>query len=248
MNRSEARRCGMVIPDVLAGLSKRWILLGIVAFVTTGSVIAQSAELQQKLAAVKQAAAENKQKLQQYQWIETQQLILKGDTKPSSQSLCRYNADGTIQKTALGPPPPPPSGGRLKQHVIANKTAEMKDYMQDVKVLLSMYVPPNPQKMQQSFQDGKVSLNPVGGAVNLIFKDYAQLGDQMTLTFDTTEKKITTLNINTYMGEAKDAVTLQVHMASLPNGINYSQQTVLNATAKQLVVTTTSSDFELLGH
>jgi hypothetical protein len=246
MNRSEARRCGTVIPDVLAALSKRWILLGIVAFVTTGPVIAQSAELQQKLAAVKQAAAENKQKLQQYQWIETQQLTLKGDPKPSSQSLCRYNADGTIQKTALGPPPAPPSGGRLKQHVIANKTAEMKDYMQDVKVLLSMYVPPNPQKMQQSFQDGKVSLNPVGGAVNLIFKDYAQPGDQMTLTFDTTEKKITTLNINTYMGEAKDAVTLQVQMATLPNGINYSQQTVLNATAKQLAVTTTSSAFELL--
>jgi hypothetical protein len=69
----------------------------------------------------------------------------------------------------------------------------------------------------------------------------------MTLTFDTTEKKITTLNINTYMGEVKDAVTLQVQMATLPNGINYSQQTVLNATAKQLAVTTTSSAFELLG-
>jgi hypothetical protein len=42
----------------------------------------QSSELQEKLAAVKQVAAENKQKLHQYQWIETTQLTLKGDQKP----------------------------------------------------------------------------------------------------------------------------------------------------------------------
>ena len=33
----------------------------------------------------------------------------------------------------------------------------MKDYTQDVKVVLSMYVPPDPQKMQAAYQAGKVS-------------------------------------------------------------------------------------------
>lgn len=69
----------------------------------------------------------------------------------------------------------------------------------------------------------------------------------MTLTFDTTTKKITGLNISTYMGQEKDAVTLQVQMGSLPDGTNYEQQTVLNATAKQLVVTTTNSNYQKLG-
>ena len=119
--------------------------------------------------------------------------------------------------------------------------------MGDVKALLSLYVPPDPQKMQQAYQAGKVSLNPAGGTVNLIFTDYAQPGDRMTLTFDTTAKKITSVSVNTYMGQAKDAVTLQVQMASLPEGLNYVQQTVLNATAKQLLVTTTNSDYQKLG-
>ena len=72
----------------------------------------------------------------------------------------------------------------------------------------------------------------------------------MTLTFDTATKKITGLNISTYMGQEKDAVTLQVQMGSLPDGTNYGhygQQTVLNATAKQLVVTTTNSNYQKLG-
>jgi hypothetical protein len=42
-------------------------------------------------------------------------------------------------------------------------------------------------------------------------------------------------------------VTLQVHMGSLPDGTNYVEQTVLNATAKQLVVTTTNSNYQKLG-
>ena len=42
-------------------------------------------------------------------------------------------------------------------------------------------------------------------------------------------------------------MTLKVVMASLPDGTGYEQQTVLGATAKQLVVTTTNSDYQKLG-
>jgi hypothetical protein len=207
----------------------------------------QSPEIQQKLAAVKQAAAENKQKLLQYQWVETTQLTLKGDAKPPTKNSCRYGPDGAVQKTAIGPPPEQPSGGRLKQKVVAKKKAEMKDYMEDVKAVLAMYVPPDPQKMQAAYQAGKVSLNPVPGAVNLVFADYAQAGDKMTLTFNTATKKITGLNINTYMGQEKDVVTLKVQMGTLPDGTSYEHQTVLNATAKQLVVTTANSSYQKIG-
>jgi hypothetical protein len=229
-----------------AAMSKSLMIGGAIAFLAVGSAIAQNSELQEKVAVVKQSAAENKQKLQQYQWIETTQLTLKGDPKPPSQNLCRYGPDGQVQKNLVSPPPEPPSGGRMKQKIIAKKKEEMKDYMGEVKALLSQYVPPEPQKMQQAYQDGKVSLNPAGGVLNLVFKDYAQPGDQMTLTFDTAAHKIISLNVNTYLGEAKDAVTLQVQMASLPDGTNYAQQTVLNATAKQLVVTTTNSNYQHL--
>jgi hypothetical protein len=206
----------------------------------------QNAELQEKLAAVKQVAAENKEKLHQYQWIETTQLTLKGNQKPPTQYSCQYGPDGQVQKTPIGPPPEQPSGGRMKERIIEKKKAEMKDYMQDVKGVLAMYVPPDPQRMQQAYQAGNVALNPVPGAMNLVFTNYAQPGDKMTLTFDTTAKKITSLTVDTYMGEAKDKVTLQVQMASLPDGTNYAQQINLNASAKELTVTTTNSNYQKL--
>ena len=137
----------------------------------------------------------------------------------------------------------------MKQKVIAKKKEEMKDYMGDVKVLLARYVPPDPQSMQQALQSGKVSLspNPSSGVTQIVFKDYALAGDQMTLAFDTAAKKISSVKVNTYLDDPKDVVTLAVQFASLPDGTNYVQQTVLNATAKNLVVTTTNSDYKPLG-
>jgi hypothetical protein len=236
MNRGLVFTCGRGV-----------LLLGALALLGAVPAIGQAGDLQQQLAAVKQAAAENNQRLRQYQWVETTTLTLKGDQKPPSQNLCQYGPNGQVQKTLISPPPPPPSGGRLKQRIVEKKKAEMQDYMGDVKDLLALYVPPDPQKMQQAFQAGKASINPAGGLVNLIFMDYAQPGDQMTLTFDVAAKKVISLSVNTYMGQEKDAVTLKVQMAGLPDGTSYPQQSLLNATAKQLQVTTTNSNYQRLG-
>ncbi len=247
MNQSSAIEREKAIPSNAFRGSKRLIMIGVAALAATTMAFAQNPELQQKLAAVKQVIALNKQSLQQYQWTETTQLNLNGDPKPPTQNLCQYGPGGQVQKTPIGPPPEQPSGGRLKQRVIEKKKAEMQDYMGDVKGLLSMYVPPDAQKMEQAYQAGKASINPQGSLVNLVFRDYAQPGDQMTLTFDTAASKVISLSVNTYMGQEKDAVTLQVQMATLPDGTNYVQQTILNATAKKLVVTTTSSNYQKMG-
>ncbi len=228
-------------------IRNRRIVIAATVLLAVAQAVAQNPELQQKVADVKQAAAANKQRLLQYQWTETTQITLNGDAKPPSQKLCRYGPDGQVQKTPIGPPPPPPSGGRVKQRVIAKKKAEITDYMDDVKNLLALYVPPDPQRIQQAFQAGKISLNPAGGMVNIIFTDYAEPGDRMTLSFDSAAKKIAAISVNTYMGQAKDAVTLQVRMADLPDGTSYSQQVILDATAKKLVVTTTNSGYQKIG-
>jgi|HubBroStandDraft_5_1064220.scaffolds.fasta_scaffold50122_2 hypothetical protein len=227
--------------------SGRLMIVAAIALAASLASIAQNPEVQQKFAAAQQAAAQNKARLRQYQWTETTQITLNGEQKPPSENLCQYGPDGQVQKTPIGPPPQQPSGGRLKQRVIEKKKAEMADYMGDVKGVLSMYVPPDPDKMQQAFQAGKVSLNPAGSVLNIVFTNYAQPGDSMTLVFDPAIKKIISLSVNTYMGQAKDAVTLQVQMAGLPDGTSYPQQTILNATAKNLVVTTTNSNYQKLG-
>ena len=161
--------------------------------------------------------------LQKYQWTETTQLTLKGDPKPPSQNYVNTALTGRCKRLSS---PPSTATQRRKTEAKSHRKqeAEMQDYMGDVKSLLSLYVPPDPQKMQQAYAAGNVSLNPVGGLVNLIFKNYAQPGDQMTITFDPTSKKVISLNVQTYMGQSKDAVTLQIQMGSLPDGTNYVQQ------------------------
>jgi hypothetical protein len=238
--RSTVLLCKKRGGEAIKLVSKRSIITCSIAMTFALPLIAQSPELQQKLAAVQESMAANKMRLQKYQWTETTQLTLNGDPKPPSQNLCQYGPGGQVQKTLISPPPPPPSGGRLKQRVVANKTGEMQDYMAGVKSLLALYLPPDPQKMQQAFAAGNASLTPANGLVNIVFKNYAQPGDQMTITFDPSSKKVISVNVQTYMGPPSAVVTLQVQMSSLPDGTSYAQQTVLNATAKNLVVTHTA--------
>ena len=248
MNRNFTNTfCKRSAIDLAICISKRLLMVGALTVLATFPAFAQNSAVQEKLASVKQSMAENTQRLHQYQWTETTQLTLKGDPKPPSEKLCQYGPDGQVQKTPIGPPPEQPSGGRFKQKMIAKKKGEMQDYMGQVKGRLNMYVPPDPQKMEQAKQAGKLSLNPAGSAMNLIFADYAQPGDRLTLSFDTAAKKIASLNVQTYMDNPKDAVTLTVQMASLPDGTNYAQQTVLDASAKKLQVTTTNSNYQKLG-
>lgn len=49
----------------------------------------------------------------------------------------------------------------------------------------------------------------------------------MTLSFGTAT--VSSLNVNTYMDDPKDVVTLAVQMANLPDGTNHVQQTVLSS-------------------
>ncbi|HLI62526.1 MAG TPA: hypothetical protein VKV05_03945 [Terriglobales bacterium] len=208
-------------------------------------------EMQQKLAALKQSAAANKEKLRHYQWVETRQVTLKGEQKPEQVFQCTYGPNGQVQRVPLSAQPQAQQSGRrrgggaLRQHIVEKKTEEMKQYMQEVTSLLALYVPPNPQLMQQAIQKKNVAIekNMGSSGVEAVFQNYAKQGDKMTIGFDPATRKITSINVNTYMDEPKDAVTLAVQMASLPDGANYAQQSVLNATAKQLQVTTTNSNY-----
>ena len=168
-----------------------WVGMAVLAMSLGAHAQAVGPELQQKLAVLKQSAAANQQKLRKYQWTEVQQLTLKGETKPQQQFMCQYGPDGKVEKYPMGPQQQP-SGGKLKQRMIEKKKAEMQDYLGEVKSLLAMYVPPNPQKIQQAAQAHNVSLSrdAAAGLVNLTFKNYAQPGDQMV---------ITTLNTNYHL-------------------------------------------------
>jgi hypothetical protein len=219
--------------------------LGFAALVSP--VVSQSPELQQKVAAVKESVAMNQQALRQYTWTENMQTLLKGDVKSTKVSQCQYGPDGTVQKTPVGPPPAPSDARGLRGRVIQKKTGEIQDYMERVASLIKRYTPPDPAEMQSSLQSGKASVQPSGdGLVTLVFGDYALPGDSVTLMFDTASKKIRSYNVNTYLDQPKDVVTLKVVFSTLPDGTNYVSQSVLNATAEQVQIITTSSGYNKL--
>jgi hypothetical protein len=208
--------------------------------------VAQQA-VEQKLAIVKESVAQNQAALRQYTWTEQTNVILKGETKKTTYYQCRYAPDGTVQKTETGSSPAPSQQrGRVRQHVVEKKTDELKDYMQQAGALVKQYLPPDPQQMKA--ESGNASLSQTGeGDIGLEFKNYVKPGDSLVLTFNTAAKALSRINVNTYMSDQKDAVTLQVNFQTLPGGPNYVAQTLLNAPAKSIQVQTMSSNYQRMG-
>ena len=220
----------------------------------SGAGDAGKAALQAKVGELKQSLAANKKAIQQYMWTETTQISLKGEVKKTEKKQCRYGTDGQVIKTDLGDAaPPPPSqqgggrrrGGALKEKVVTKKVDEMKDYMGDVSELVKQYVPPEPEKIQAAMQNGKAALNKESapGIAELAFADYVIPGDKLALSFNTAAKQIAAVNVDSYLGQEKDTVTLAVRFAALPDGVSYPAQTVLVAKAKQIQVTITNSEY-----
>jgi hypothetical protein len=204
-------------------------------------------ELQEKITALKQSVAQNQQALRQYTWTEKMETIFKGETKSTKQSQCQYGPDGKVQKTEIAKTPPPEKKRGVKGRVIEKKKDEMKDYMERVAELIKRYVPPEGSKMQESTQAGKAAMQPTaGGIISLIFRDYAKPGDTVSLTFDTSSKKIQGYDVKTYLDAPDDVVTLKVVFQNLPDGTNYAAQTLLDATAKQIQIRTTNSGYNKL--
>jgi hypothetical protein len=78
--------------------------IALVALAAGSSINAQ--DLQQKLAAAKQAAALNQKALRSYSWLEKTELRLKGELKNTKVDMCKYGPDGSVQKTPVVEPAP----------------------------------------------------------------------------------------------------------------------------------------------
>ena len=202
-----------------------------------------SGNVQRRVAELKQAVAANKAKLRQYQWLQTTEVSVKGETKKEQQQQVRYGPDGTLVKTPVGEPEQPQQQARgLKGRIVTKKVDEMKDYIERTKTLIAHYVPPDAEMMQASLQAGKASVNPGAAMTTIIFTDYYKPGDKVTFGFDTTAKKVRSYDISTYLDDpVKDVVTVTNRFAALPDGTNYLQQTILDMSAKRIQITTTNS-------
>jgi hypothetical protein len=202
--------------------------------------------LQQRFAALRQSMAQNQAKLRLYTWTETTELTVNGELRKRSQNVCRYTPDGRLIKTPIGESAPAAPKRGVRGKIVANKSAEMKEYLDRVESLLQRYSPPDPQMMEMSFQAGKAAVDAASGG--LAFADYAKPGDRVTLTFDPAAGKIRSFNVTTYLDGPNDLVTLNARFATLADGTSYLDESLLNATAKDVRIRTINFGHQKVGN
>jgi hypothetical protein len=58
--------------------------------------------VQKRVAELRTLVAANQAQLKKYQWLQTTQVSIKGETKKEEQAQCRYGPDGKLQNTPVG--------------------------------------------------------------------------------------------------------------------------------------------------
>ena len=204
-------------------------------------------DLQQKLAAAKQSAAQNQQALRSYTWIEKVELSLKGEVKNTTVNSCRYGPDGKVQKTTVVAPPPAEKKRGLRGRAIEKKTGEMKAELEAAAALVHSYVPPDPGLIQVVMNAGSASLAQAGpGMLVLKFPGYQKAGDSLALTFDSAVKALRQIDVASYLDDPKSPVTFRVGMQGLSDGTSYPGSVVLGIPASQVEVRITNSNYQRL--
>jgi hypothetical protein len=230
--------------------ASRAALISVALLVTLGALQLRSqgaADLQARVAELKESQAKNKQALAQYSWVETVKIILKGEEKKTEHFKVQQGPDGKPVKTPLDPQEPAAqqaSGGRLKQRVVAKKKEEYKEYADQMKELASHYVPPEKEAIQEAYAKGNISVVP--GEINLVIQNYYKPGDKVTLRFDKNQKQLAAISVASWMENPQDAMNLTVAFGKLPDGTNHVSTVTVEGVAKQLTVNTANSDYQKL--
>jgi hypothetical protein len=208
---------------------------------------AQNSQMQERLAEVKESAAKNKQELSHYSWQEQQTIAIKGDVKDTKTYQVHVGPDGKPQKVEAENMPTS-SGGRehgLAHHVKEKKGEEYKEYGKQIAALAQQYSQPDPQKLQQAFQQGNIMVGSGGpGEVKMVISNYVKPNDTMTLIFNQQAKAIQSINVATYLNDTKDAVQIGAQFSQLPDGTNHVASTQTKGVSKDLLVTTENSNYQ----
>jgi hypothetical protein len=214
---------------------------------------AQSPQLQQRVAEIKEAMARNKQALAQYTWLEQVTISVKGEQKKQEHFQVRLGPDLKPQKTSLDPPADAASsssqGGRLKRHVVAKKKEEYKEYADKMKDLAQQYVPPDRDLLQQAASKGDITLGTSPGGPNevqLVVHNYLKPNDSLTMVFDKAQKQLLRVQIASYMDDPKDAMNITAQFARLPDGTNHVSNVAIDGVSKHLNIAIQNSQYQHL--
>jgi hypothetical protein len=233
--------CNHLSPTIVAALA--------LGFGFTAYAEEPQAGAQDPVASLKQSLQQGMAKVRQYEWVETTIIRLKGEEKGRTQNRCFYGSDGKVQKVSMDQPAQEEEGRNrrapVKSRVVANKTDDMKDYMQRAAALIHQYVPPDPAKIQAAKDGGRVTVSPqAGGNARVAISQYLLEGDSLTIDMNPTTSSLLGMGVNTYLDKPDETVTLAVQMSTLSDGALYAAETTLNAAAKDITVVIQNSGYK----
>src|ERR1700693_141850 len=203
----------------------------------------QDAELQKRVAEIKQYLSLNKIVLAQYRWQESQTVSVKGEVKKEDLYQVQIGPDGQPQKTNLDPDES--SGGR--KHGIKHRIKEdYENYGKEIAALAQSYAQPEPGKFQQLFEQGNVLLGSAGAPneVKVVVNGYLKPGDSVTIIFNKQQQAIQSLQISSYLDDPQNAVTISAQYAQLPKGANHGASMIVNGVSKEVRVQMQNTNYQ----
>jgi hypothetical protein len=215
-------------------------------FISWTSGIFAQADVQETVAMIKKNLADSKEKIKQYEWIETTTTFMKGEQKSLKQCQCYYSVDGKLTKVETGGSTQAKTPGGIRGKIAANKKEELTDYMKKAISKIQTYLPPSPEKIQKIYAEGKVSVQVLepGKKFKLSFPDYNEKGDMVTISVDMADQKLMGASVSTSVDDPKEKVVFNITYNSLPDGTQYNANTTLDAQTQNVKIVIETSGYK----
>jgi hypothetical protein len=134
----------------------------------------------------------------------------------------------------------PQMGGPISILVTKKIAGDVKHNVEQLSALLKEYIPLNMQKGNYG-STGTESQPASSNNAETVLRDYARLGDSMTISFDPDSRLPTQVRITSNLDE--EPVTFDIEFASLADRTSYPSTVDMKWDAKKLELRITNSDY-----
>jgi predicted RND superfamily exporter protein len=225
---------------------KKLNLLLILLLLAGITKVSAQADMQENVTMIKKNLSDSKAAMKKYEWIETTTVFVKGEQKSVKQKQCYYALDGKLTKVETGGSTAAKTPGGLRGRVAENKKADMSDYAKKAVEKVQTYLPPDPEKLQKIYNDGKAGIQILepNKKFKLSFPDYNEAGDLLSVSLNKTDQKLNALDVSTSVDDPKQKVAFNVTFSDLPDGTQFQGTTTLDAPEKDLKIVIVNSGFK----
>jgi hypothetical protein len=216
------------------------VLFGMLLLTDT-VVTAQNLPSKDELVAIEQAELSNQTMLSHYRWQEIQLISVKGEAVDYRVYSVSIGANGQNQRNLVTE--------HTGQEAIfePNKKEQLSPYgpyAQQLCELANQYTSVNTEQLSQANSRGEIALLREDDVLKLAIKNYSKPGDSLAMTINQRTHRLLKVQAKSYLIDPKDAVTIQVEFAELPDGTNHVATVEIGVVSRHLTVKLTNWSYQ----